>query len=159
MDFEGTIRKFEKKMEVLESLMVRNLLNEQKCLVAPGEGHVYSKDSHSNLNRKDNIGNKEYQTSNQTKCDICQNIFKSTDNLQTHDEKRIANRGQIFKCDQSGFTYKDKCGVHNHIYEMDKKRDICEHIFTNSKTLNTHVKAIHKKEIIKQVLGIIKSKI
>ena len=31
MDFEGTIRKFEKKMEVLESLMVRNLLNEQKC--------------------------------------------------------------------------------------------------------------------------------
>ena len=149
MDFEGTIRKLEKKMEVLESL-VRNLPNEQKCRVAPGEGHVYSKDSHSNLNRKDNIENKEYKTTIRQNVTFAKKIFKSTDNLQTHDEKFhmkiIANKGQIFKCDQYGFTYKDKSEVHNHINEMDRRCDICEHIFTNSKSLETHVKAIRKKK-------------
>ena len=59
--------------------------------------------------------------------------------------ERIENKGQIFKCDQCGFTYKDKSEVHNHINEMDKKCDICESFFTNSETLETHVKAIHKK--------------
>ena len=155
MDCEGTIIRLEKKMEVLESL-VRNLLNEQKCKVTPGEGHVYSEDSYSNPSRKDNIENKECKTTNQTKCDICQKIFKSTDNLQTHDEKFhmkiIANKGRIFKCDQCGFTSKDKSEVHDHINERHKKCDICERIFTNSKTLETHVKAIHKKEIIKHKL-------
>ena len=117
MESEGTISKLEKKMEVLESL-VRNLLIEQKCKVTPEEepasimdcanvsqlfnvqeGHVSSEDSHSNPSRKDNIEKKESKTANQTKCDICQKIFKSTDNLQTNDEKfhmkRIANKGQM----------------------------------------------------------------
>ena len=120
------------------------------------EGHVFSEDSHSNPSRKNNIEKKESKTANQTKCDICQKIFKSTDNLKTYDEKfqmkRTTSKGQTFKCDQCGFPSKDKSEVHNHINEKHKKCDICECIFTNSKTLETHVKAIHKKEIIKHTL-------
>ena len=54
------------------------------------EGYFSSEDSHSNPTRKDNIENKRAgasKTANQTKCDICQKLFKSTDNFQTHDEK------------------------------------------------------------------------
>ena len=64
--------------------------------------------------------------------------------------KRLSNEGQIFKCDQCGFTSKDRTEVH--INEMHKKCDICKRIFTNSKILETHVKSIHKKEIIKHAL-------
>ena len=84
--------------------MINQLLNVH-------EGQVSSEDSYSNPNIKGNIEIKdsnESKTANQIKWDICQKIFKSKDNLQTHDEKfhmkRIANKGLIYKCDQCSFT-------------------------------------------------------
>ena len=82
----------------------------------------FLEDFQSNPTRKDNIENEKAgvsKTANQTKCDICQKIFKSADILQTHDEKfhmkKIANKGQIYKCDQCGLTSKDKSDVPTHI--------------------------------------------
>ena len=89
-----------KKIEELESL-VRNLINEQKCKVTPEkepaniidcanviqlpnvqEEHVSSEDSQSNPTGRDILSIKgpagESKTANETKCDICQKILKST---------------------------------------------------------------------------------
>ena len=123
------------------------------------EGQVSSEDSISSPILKGTIDIKdgnESKTAGQKKCDICQKIFKSTDNLQTHDEKfhmkRIANKGLTYKCDQCSFTSTDKSEVHIHINEKHKKCDMWKRIFTNAKTLETHVKAIHKKELLKHTL-------
>ena len=53
------------------------------------EGQVSSEDSNWNPNIKVIIEIKDFnesKTANQTICDICQKLFKSKDNLQTHDE-------------------------------------------------------------------------
>jgi uncharacterized C2H2 Zn-finger protein len=93
---------------------------------------------------------------NQITCDICKKIFKSTDNLQTHDQKFhmkiIANKDKLYKCDQCDSTFARKSEVPIHINENHKKCSICEHIFTNTKVLQTHMKAVHKKEISKHTI-------
>ena len=148
---EEIITRLEKKMDVLEAIFNQ--------LPNGHEGQVSSEDSHSNPNIKGNIEIKdsnESKTANQINCDICQKIFMSKDNLQTHDKKihmkRIANKGFIYKCDQCNFTSIKKSEIHIHINEKHKKCDMCKRIFTNTKTIETHVKAIHKNELLKHTL-------
>ena len=106
-EFEENITRLEKKIHVLEA-RINQLLNIH-------EGQVSSEDSNSNPNIKVIIEIKdcnESKTANQTKCDICQKLFKSKDNLQTHDEKFqmkiIANKGLTYKYDQCSFTSTEK---------------------------------------------------
>ena len=146
--YQETIKQLEKRIEVLETMINQpiNVHEKQVPLV----------DSHSiptTISDIENKVNNKPRSDNEIKCDICKKIFKSSDNLKTHDEKfhmkRIANRDPIYKCDQCTFTSTDKSEVYIHINEKHNKCDICQRIFTNIKTLDTHVKAIHKKEITK----------
>ena len=83
-------------------------------------------------------------------------MFKSFDNLQTHDQKfHIEKKGKKenkYKCDQCISTFARKIKVLPHINESHTKFYICEHIFTNITLLQTHMKAIHNKELIKHKL-------
>ena len=53
------------------------------------------------------------------------------------------------KCD-STFARKSEGPIH--INENHKKCSICEQIFTNTKVLQTHMKAVNKKEISKHTI-------
>ena len=59
--------------------------------------------------------------------------------------KIIANKDKLYKCDQCDSTLARKSEAPIHINEKHKKCIICEHIFTNTKVLQTHMKAVHKK--------------
>ena len=80
-------------------------------------------------------------------------MFKSFDNLQTMIRSSILKRrekNKIYKCYQCISTlFSRKIKVLPHINESHTKCSICEHIFTNITLLQTHMKAIHNKELIK----------
>ena len=50
------------------------------------------------------------------------------------------------------FSFARKSEVPIHINGNHKKCSICEHIFTNTKVLQSHMKAVHKKEISKHTI-------
>ena len=83
-------------------------------------------------------------------------MFKSSDNLQTHDQKfhmeKKGNKDKIFKFDQCSSTFARKSEIPPHINESRTKCNICERIFTNTTLLQMHMKAIHKKELTKHKL-------
>ena len=149
--YQETIKQLEKRIEVLDT-MINQPINVHEKQVPLVEYHSIP----TTISDTENKGNNKPRCDNEVKCDICKKIFKSSDNLKTHDEKfhmkRIANRNPIYKCDQYTFTSTDKSEVYIHINEKHNKCDICQRIFTNSKTLETHMKAIHKKEITKNLI-------
>ena len=98
-------------------------------------------------NDDDSVG----KTDNPIKCDMCKKMFKSSDNLQTHIEKK-GTKDKFYKGDKCNSTFARKSEVLPHINETNKKCNICERKFTNTTVLQTHMKAIHKKELPKHKL-------
>ena len=103
--------------------------------------------------KTDNEDGTLVKTENPIKCDICMKMFKSSDNLQTHDKKfhieKKDNKDKFYKWDQCISTFARKSELLPHINESHKKCNICECIFTNITILQTHMKAIHKKQLTK----------
>ena len=98
--------------------------------------------------KTDNEDGTLVKTENPIKFDICEKMFKSSDNLQTHDQKFHIEKRTI-KINSINVTnvllhLQGKANFSSH-----KKCNICECIFTNITILQTHMKTIHKKQLTK----------
>ena len=147
---EKHIASLEGKISNLECQILK-LVNKQES-----KTYKYIQESNTSNTKRDEMPRNETQHHNittietQEKCEICQKICKSGNNMKEHDENyHIKNNSSInieYKCDQCILTFKEKSEVSIHIINMHKKCIHCRKIFTTEKLLETHIKAIHKKE-------------
>ena len=88
-------------------------------------------------------------------CSLCKKKFMNENNLKTHDVRyRMKNgTGKENNCDYCTQTYLDKGHLVSHITIQHKKCTLCDNIFPSEQDLETHMKAVHKRDKSKNSLA------
>ena len=91
---------------------------------------------------------------NEFNCIICEKSFLSKHNLKVHDKRFHTKQGSEseYKCDNCNFTCIEKVKLSAHILKEHEKCKVCTKVFQNSKSLDTHIEAVHKKPKLKHTL-------
>ena len=87
-------------------------------------------------------------------CALCVKTFKSEATSLNHDKKFHMTQGTVnkYKCDNCSETFKSTTQIFGNIKNYHQKCTICARIFPEAKSLETHVKAVHKNAIYKHTL-------
>ena len=80
-------------------------------------------------------------------CEICQKKFKNTYNLEAHINKLHTTNAKLHKCDYCSSTFEENSELSAHISERHITCKYCRKLFTAPKLLESHIQAIHKKNI------------